>query len=210
MAVSDLILEEEILPRTLRSLLSARFPDWEKWEPETLETELREMLGVPVLPDVFEKVMALQTLLRTELFWDDVLVFENICLAFNGSHVDPDLIQMASPREIAFGVVAVNQVRKRDNYVYDIEQYIQQSHRSAGILVYHPVLRFAQPSYDGFRGQIARFVENRVKKDEPPPEEIDQESPIEVQYVKTFDCLSYVREKEELGEQVERRSAGKE
>jgi hypothetical protein len=206
MTVSEVILHEEVLPRTLKSLLDARFPEWHKWEPETLETELRDLIGAPVLPEVFERIMALQTFLNTELFWDDVLVFENICLAFNGSHVDPDLIQGASPREIAFGVMAANQVRKHDNYVSDILEYIRQSHKTHGVLVYHPILRFAQPHYDGFREQIARFVKNRVRKSEPPPEEIDQKSPIEVQYMKTFDCIAYVREKMELGEQVERQT----
>lgn len=175
---------------------------WVEWEPETLRQEIQRTWNIDPSATVFEKVMALQTLLKTDLFWDAVLPFEKTVRAFNDLHVDPDLVQAAHPREIAFGMAAALDLRPKKDFVKDIEEYIRACHREFGVLVYHPVAAFAQPTYEGFRKQIAGFVTRVLEAGSAPPEKIDQSNEIEVQFEKAWDVRMYVEERLQAGREA--------
>lgn len=201
MPVYKIFIKKFVFPQTYRDIFDQELgEDWRTWEPETLRAEISRIWGVQPIEEVFEKIMALQTFLTTDLFWDEVLPFENIVLAFNDMHVDPDLLQQALPQEIAFAVLMVGRISEKKSFVNDIAEYIRECHRREGVLVYHPALDFAQPEYeDAFRMNIAKTVRNKLSDNEAPRRDIDEENPAEVQHLKTWGCYEYVREMFERG-----------
>lgn len=207
MPIKDIFLERHVLPRTLMEVLSAGFGRaWLEWEHETIRAEIVKTWGVEPSDLVFEKVMALQTLLKTDLFWDEILPFENTVLAFNGLPFDFDLIKACQPREIAYGVVAAVDLRDKGDFVPDIVEYVRACHREYGVLVFHPVLASMQPSYEGFRGQIAEYVQKEIASGRPPLENLNHANPIEVQYLKAWDALMYVQELVQEGKEIAERA----
>lgn len=202
MSDSDLFVRTGVSPTAYRDLLSGRFGQgWLGWEPETLKAEIGREWTDPI-EQVFEKIMALQTFLTTDLFWDEILPFENIVLAFNDSPVDFDLIQRAQPKEIAYGVSVARDLKDREDFVEDIIEYIRASHREDGVLVYHPILWFSMPPRDDDKQiEIERAVIASID-DERPPNSADTnaENPIDVQKLKTWGCMWYVLEKTAKGQ----------
>lgn len=207
MPIRDVFLEKHVLPRTLMEVLSAGLGRaWLEWEPETIKAEIAKTWSVEPAGAVFEKVMALQTLLRTDLFWNEVLPFENTVLAFNGLPVDFDLIKSCQPREIAYGVAAAVNLRDKTDFVPDIVEYVKGCHREYGVLVYHPVLATMQPSYEGFRKDIAEYVQKEIASGRPPLENLNHANPIEVQLLKAWDAMLYVEELVQRGREIAERA----
>lgn len=196
MPVYSILVRRFIPPRTYRDVFAKFFGEgWLGWEPETIRMEISRIWGVQPLEEVFEKIMALQTFLTTDLFWDEILSFENIVLAFNDAHVDPDMIQQALPREIAYAMIVARQLSEKDDFVEDIIEYIRACHREEGVLVYHDALKFAQPKYDDvFRKRIAGIVSNRMVAGQVPQNDSKDDDPEDVQHVKAWDCHGYVSE----------------
>lgn len=195
MRVYEIFVRRFVPPRTYRDVFTEFFGEgWLGWEPETIRMEISRIWGVQPLVEVFEKIMALQTFLTTDVFWDEILPFENTILAFNDAHVDPDLVQQALPRELAYGMVLAGQLSSREDFVEDIIEYIRACHREEGVLVYHEALGFAQPEYgDAFRKRVAGVVSNRMTAGQIPQGDSEND-PEDVQHVKSWDCYGYVRE----------------
>lgn len=198
----EIFLRNYVPPKTYMEILDTTFGrDWREWEPETLLQEIFRTFSVRPPSLVQDKIFALQTFLNTGLFWDNALVFENMILAFGDRFIDPDLIQGAIPEELAYGMTVAGQLGKTGKPVQDIIEYIRASHRDAGVLVYHPALKFAQPEYtDEFRKSVAEKVAKKLASGEAPPEDIDHEDPVQVQWAKSRDVHAYVQERIERGE----------
>ena len=171
--------------------------DWLKWEPETLHREIERVLVIRPTEQVFEKIMALQTFMNTDLFWDEILVFENIVLAFGDRHVDFDLIQGCTPEELAYGVSVAQEIGKRryGDFVRDIVMYIRACHQMAGVVVYHPALKFAQPEYSEPLSALVERVEKAIGNGFSPKDPIDLDDPFQVQLAKALDVSVYVDER---------------
>jgi len=195
---SKVFIREFVRPTVYRDLLTSTFgQDWLEWEPETIHREIERVFGVRPLDQVFEKIMALQTFLTTDLLWDDVLAFENIILAFGDRHVDPDLVQSCTPEELAYGVAVAEELGKPHDepFVNDIIKYIQACHQLAGVVVYHPSLKFAQPDYSELLSAIVWRVEQALSSGETPSEPLDLDDVFQVQLAKTLDVTVYVDER---------------
>jgi hypothetical protein len=196
MASRELFIKKKVLPRTFVEVLAAGLSgSWTTWEPETLLTEIQRVWNVDPSPPVFEKILALQTLLVTNAFWDDALVFENTILAFNDHVSDPDMLKSAHPREIALGMTLAIDVRDKADFIHDVEAYIRACHVEYGVLVYHPILAFAQPKYeDDTRRSIVEYVQKEIDSGRAPVENLNHANPIEVQFLKSWEVLRYVEE----------------
>lgn len=212
----DVFFRSHVPPKVYRELLDKTFGgSWLEWEPETILREIRRVFGVAPTSFVQDKIFALQTFLVTDLFWDDVMAFEDMILAFGDRYVDPDLIQVCLPEEIAYGMTVALELGKKKDFVPDIVEYIRACHRDAGVLVYHPILAFAQPEYeDGFRKGVAEKVALLLIKDKTselrsaldgefkdarPVMEVNHEDPVSVQLAKARDVRAYVQERLERG-----------
>ena len=60
--------------------------DVSEWEPETLVLGVKEQTGKDLHPDVFQRIMAISTLLNSSSFFDRPEVFHSICATL----LDPD------------------------------------------------------------------------------------------------------------------------
>jgi hypothetical protein len=192
---SDVFIRKFVLPNVFKKMLDEKFGvEWHEWEPETLLQEIRRVWNVTPVEEAFEKILALQTFVTTHLFWDDPIVFENIILAFNDRHVDPDLIQACSPEEISYAITVASRINRRGDFSQEVIKYIQACHVQYGQLVYHPSLEFAQPTYgDDFRHELAKRVAGVLE--EGGMTFVDVNNAVEVQQAKTKDCGVYVEER---------------
>lgn len=204
MPIRDIFAQSKVLPRTLVEVLAAGLGrGWLDWEPETIRAEIKRVWGVDPFESVFQKILALQTFLKTELFWDDVLVFENISHAFNGRLVDFNVVKATLPRELALAVTLAVDLRDKTDFIEDVKEYVRACHREYGVLVYHPILGFAQPVYeDETRGPIAEYVGKEIDAGRPPLENLNHANPIEVQYLKSWEVLRYVEEMVAKGQMI--------
>lgn len=202
MLAYDLFFRNFIPPKAYQEALGKLFgARWLDWEPETLLAELRRALGVTPTSIIQDKIFALQTYLKTSGFWDNPLIFENMILAFGDRYVDPDLIQGCLPDELAYGMTVAGDLPKPQGTALaeDIVEYIRGCHREAGVLVYHPVLAFAQPEYTGEIKRIADEVKKLIDKDVIPKEPVDLDDPVQVQLAKSRDVGVYVQERLDRG-----------
>jgi hypothetical protein len=195
----EIFIRKYIPPKAYRDELTRAFgSEWLDWEPETILMEIRRQYGVTPIESVKDKIFALQTFLTTDLFWDDFLIFEKIVLAFNDRDVDHDLIQCATPEELAYAMEVSTGLREKKSFVRDIPEYIRACHREAGVLVYHSALQQFQPTYeDSFRRDVAERVEGNLRKPDPFVLRDDEENPAAVQTAKTLDVYAYVGERME-------------
>lgn len=195
-SASKVFIQEYVRPKIYKDLLTdALGKIWLEWEPETIHHEIMRVLGVRPLEQVFEKIMALQTFLTTDLYWDEIMVFEDIILAFGDRHVDPDLLQGCTPEELAYGVAVAEELGRQGEFVTDIIQYIRACHQMAGIVVYHPSLKFAQPEYPQPLDGLVTRVEDAVGDGQLPKQPLDQDDAFQVQLAKTIDVMIYVDER---------------
>lgn len=73
------------------------------WEPETIWLTLeRHSVDVPVINR--DKILAAATITITPYFWWDAHIYENTALAFNNIVSNPEVIQEATPGQLAWGV----------------------------------------------------------------------------------------------------------
>lgn len=192
-----LFVRDFIRPKIYFDLLTEEFGnDWLEWEPETLHREIIRVFQRPT-EEVFEKIMALQTYMTTDLYWDEILAYEDIILAFGDRYVDLDLIQGCTPEELAYGVAVAQDVGKKrhGNFVRDIVMYIRACHQVAGVVVYHPSLKFAQPEYPEPLASLVTRVEDAIGNGLQPKDPVDLDDPFQVQLAKALDVSVYVDER---------------
>jgi hypothetical protein len=195
---SSVFIREFIRPSIYNDLLTKTFgQDWLEWEPETLHHEIMRVFNTRPLDQVFEKIMALQTYLNTDLYWDSLLTFEDIVLAFGDRHVDPDLIQGCTPEELAYGIAVAEELGKehKGSFSNDIIQYIRACHQMAGVIVYHPSMKFAQPTYPNPMASLVTRVTDAIARGVRPADPIDLDDVYQVQLAKTLDVSAYVDER---------------
>lgn len=182
-----------IPPLVYRDMLDRNLGNgWRSWEPETIRQEIIRLSGIEPSEEAMEKIMALQTFLSTDLFYGEYIPFEKIVLAFNDKHVDPDMVQGCRPEEIAYAVTVASQLAAPKEFGREVLDYIRACHIEAGQLVYHDILKKAQPEYpDEFRRSVAKAV-IEVGDDEA---EVNLDDPVSVQRAKLIDCYAYVGER---------------
>ena len=178
----EIFLKKYVTPNVYKRTLDSVFgEEWrnkeDAWEPETIRQEIERIWAIEPLDEVFEKIMALQTYLTTDLFWDDLIAFENIVLAFNDRHVDPDMIQSCTPEELAYGVEVASRVRPERNWIIDIIEYTKNTRsknmqsmsgtismrpRLAGILSLRSIVGLAFFMHDLETGAVGLYLVRRI------------------------------------------------
>jgi len=195
---NTIFIRDFIRPKIYLDLLTDEFgSDWFEWEPETIHHEIMRVFNQRPTESVFEKIMALQTYMTTDLYWDDIMTFEDIILAFGDRYVDPDMLQGCTPEELAYGVAVAEEVGKEHSgdLVRDIIIYIRGCHQMAGVVVYHPSLKFAQPIYPEPLASLVTQVEEAVANGITPNDPLDLDDAFQVQLAKTLDVSVYVDER---------------
>lgn len=143
------------------ALLTKIYGDaWHEWVRETLEASWVADGGDRLSEADLDRMQAIQTLHTTEQFTADPLIFEKIILALNGHHIDPTLVQVCTPGELAYGMLQAMKVKPVDKARFSdaVIAYIQACMAEAGLVVYPAAIRFAEPKYEGSLASLASAV----------------------------------------------------
>ncbi len=129
------------------------------WEPESVWLELADD-GIDLSEENRNKFLAAATLLRTPSFFWDANIFEDTCLAFNSAPVIVDVIQEASPGQLAWGVFEahlISQIREPElagegdaGFQFDFEpcKYTAVILHQLGFVLAPELLEFSQKDLD--------------------------------------------------------------
>ncbi len=131
----------------LRTLTSALGAEWAVWEPETVWSEMKRVLGETPNDILKGKVQALKTLLVTNAFWRDHLAFENVVISIYGRLAIFDQYQHPSPAMIACAVREAATIRKAE-FSDEVLRYIAAICFEEGLIVLPEPLDIAQESLD--------------------------------------------------------------
>lgn len=188
---ADVLLNDEssatVIFETAKRVLGASFV---AWEPESIWLELKDE-GIDLSPINRDKLMATLTLIQTGSFYWDAAVFENTIMAFEHQYSSPEVLQEASPAQIAWGISEAEIILERNDKekgVFDHEptQYTAVSLHRAGLVVAPDLLEFAQEELDKLnRGNldIKEEVQKRWKAlDKTRLDQLElSETPVDVQ-----------------------------
>lgn len=144
-----------------RKLLGSGYTSW---EPETIWIEL-EHQGVELPPVNRDKLQAVITLDLVPSFYWDAVVFEKTALAFNDLRADPEVLDEATPEQLAWAVEEAEHVRSaygEGPFEFDHEPKVYAAtvlHRR-GMVLAPPQLKFCQATLDvlvrepGLKGRV--------------------------------------------------------
>ena len=186
----------EIDPAVLGKFLGNQYEiDWIKWEPETLRTTLEKEQKVTLSPEVWEKIMALRSILWIDSFWKRWEVFEKVCCAFNVIKPDFQIMQYLSPAQIALSVNCANAVRKLP-YSEEVKCYIAAKLADDGLILAPKELEFCQSQLDKLHPES-----NTIKEEAKAYKltaEIEAGNPAYVQKIMVRAIDLYVQLKEKI------------
>lgn len=206
MAPAKAALESENTPAGVL-LIAARNilgPGMAAWEPDTIRIELEENEGLKIPAVNFDKLLAATTLTEVPAFYMEVLTFQNTVLAFNHQPVDAEVVQEASPEQIAWAVFEAELIRHENQLFepeFDYEPciYTAQVLHRAGMVLAPALLSFAQDCLDGLNTKDhVGLGEVRSAWEALPKESLASrtftESPLDVQLAKLASVEVYVSE----------------
>jgi len=165
-------------------------PAFISWEPESIWLELEDRgIELPVLSR--QKILALSTLLQVPAFYWDANVFENTSLACSNEPVLPDILQEASPAQLAWAVyeceVLLQSAGQDPDFDYEPAKYAAVCMQREGLVLAPELLQFAQDELDQLNWNHIVKLKTEVKdawdglnKDQLDTQEF-KETPVGVQ-----------------------------
>jgi hypothetical protein len=122
------------------------------WEPESIWLGLKDK-GIESLSTILRnKVMAALTLEQTDAFYYDANIFEDTCLAFNEAPVIVNVLQEASPAQLAWGVyealLSSMAVKQEPEFDYEPASYTAMALYREGFILAPALLEIAQEALD--------------------------------------------------------------
>ena len=124
--------------------LKVAYPDIDKWEAESIALE------VPHIEEADDIIPAVSLCENTREPWEDLLVFQKLCLLINGRLVFFDVEQNLTIREIAYAVSIIKQRYPNELFNDEVSKYIATEAIEEGFVVLPEVISFAQryiPNY---------------------------------------------------------------
>lgn len=140
--------------------------DFLAWEPESIWMELSHQ-GIDVPVENRAKLMAALTLRLIPAFYWDAIVFEKTAVALDGSQPHPDILEEASPAQLAWAVIEAEWFLRRTKesaweFQHEPRAYTGVVLARAGFAVTPDALSFAQLALDrerpndGLRDEAAK------------------------------------------------------
>ena len=135
-------------------------------EPKTIRLELRDHYRVAILPDNFDRLMALVVAISTDLFYQSLPAFIEVCNILGGTPPDADVFDPADVYEMAWGITEVKMVDKDADvdFSIDIRKYIGQMLYEEGFISPPALLAVADmpplpsPAELGFDAELTTSV----------------------------------------------------
>ena len=153
---------------TLYNILYKKYgDDWLEFSPLSLWMDIKSDFKVNPSDEIKEKIMAMQTYLTGDHFFNSPVGFEKMILAFNGKVNNMRVVEMATPFEIAYGLKEAKTLKtyEPDDFDDDIIAYVTGSCKYAGFVLYPPEFKFMEPEYPrlSLEGKIKESYDKKVK-----------------------------------------------
>lgn len=178
------------------------------WEPESVWMGFKDK-GLEIPDANRDKILALGTLIQVPGFYWDANLFEDTCLAFNSEPVLVDVVQEASPAQIAWGVFeaqAICTALGSEAYQFDHEprQYTAVSLHHDGLVLAPPLLVYCQDELnalnttdDDFYDEVRNRWEGIQRADTPLLDLELKETPSDTQIAKLAAITLYLEDRAE-------------
>jgi|DEB19_MinimDraft_3_1074340.scaffolds.fasta_scaffold01684_5 hypothetical protein len=185
--------------RLLNSVLGS---DWVSWEPETLRTSISTKFSLPTslksdvshqpIDRAMASIFAAKTLLgNPDVFATRIEGFENIILAFNNHVPNFEVLEVASPAEISYGIQMARMIHPNlPKFSEDVVAYIQACFVQHGVFAYpKAIIEYEPDSQKDLREKI------RARVEDIPNATLNLEELVDVQAAKLYDVENYVFER---------------
>jgi len=114
--------------------------DWVTWEYETIKKEV-ERAGQSITEKNMNTIMAIKTLLNSNVFFENPRAFEKVCLALNGRHVDYSVVQPLEASVMAACVLMVQHLRDLSQFSAEVAAMIAVHLVDQGYVIAPHILR---------------------------------------------------------------------
>jgi hypothetical protein len=158
---AEATFEKEMTALGIVNSMHAIGREWVLWEPETIWSEAKRVFSSPLSELSKSKIEAVKTLLVSNAFWADHLVFEKVCVALNDAQPVFDQYQHPSPAMLALAVAEAATIRKA-SFSDEVLGYMAAVCFDAGLIVLPKPLDVAQEALD----ELTRPVVGRQLKEE--------------------------------------------
>lgn len=178
------------------------------WEPEALWLELeRSHIDVPLANRA--RIGAAIAILAMPAFYWDAVVFEKTALSFDGRPPHPDILEEASPAQMAWAVVEAAWIRKRWGH-HSIEFRHEPTVYTAAVLHRDGFVRapeqlaFAQSELRRLNGAddgLLEEVERKLREGAGSVDSSFEETPVGVQLARLTAVRLHVEERRRAAEE---------
>lgn len=183
-------------PAVLAKFLGNQYEtDWLTWEPETLRTTLEKEQSVIIPPEVWEKIMALRSIIWTDSFWKRWEVFEKVSCAFNQIRPDFGQMQHLSTANLSIAVNCANAVRKLP-FAEEVKCYLAAKLAEDGLVITPTELEPCQTQLDKLNS--ASSINKEEAKNYKLTEKVEAGNPAYMQKLMVTAVNLYVALKEKI------------
>jgi hypothetical protein len=97
------------------------------WDPITLYMELRETFKAEPVPEVMDRLSAIQVLVLTDVFFTRADAFINICNTIADGQPSFSMFDTATTEECAWSLVEVSLIRDLRRFDYGVTRYVKHT-----------------------------------------------------------------------------------
>lgn len=132
--VKSLLESPETMAFTLYLVMNKKYgEDWLGWEPLTVYLELREDFNAEPSPEVMDRLNAVQLLMSTSAFYDDLYGFTGVCNTLADGSPSFTVLDPATTAEITWAMTEVGMLREPLPFAPTIIDYVKTTLEMEGL-----------------------------------------------------------------------------
>jgi hypothetical protein len=125
--VKRLLESPETMAMVLYIVLSKKYgEEWLSWEPLTIYLELREDYSAEPAPEVIDRISAVQIIMTTSSFYDDLYGFMGVCNTLASGSPSFSMFDPVTTAEAVWAVTEVGMLREPEPYAPTIIAYMKK------------------------------------------------------------------------------------
>jgi len=126
--VKRLLESPETMALALYLILSKKYgEEWIGWEPLTIYLELREDFSAEPAPEVMDRINAVQLIMGTSSFYDDLYGFLGVCNTLASGSPSFAVFDPVTTAEATWAMTEVGLLREHMEFAPTIRAYIEQA-----------------------------------------------------------------------------------
>lgn len=132
--VKSLLESPETMALTLYLVMKKKYDeDWLGWEPLTVYLELREDFSSEPAPEVMDRLSAIQLIMSTSAFYDDLYGFIGVCNTLASGSPSFSVLDPATTAEITWAMTEVGMIREHLPFAPTIIDYVKTMLEMEGV-----------------------------------------------------------------------------